>query len=256
MLSEIKTVICDFDGVFYSYDDPAFLGKSFYDMCDNANALAVMKHLPDIPYEKALRISEKSYNEFSDSVSAFIPMLKEMEIDVDKFRNGVFTDYHKILMAELKENHPKFLEKDFNQVAAYERLVGAVDFGILTHACKREWVEPYLQSKGLKKFFNDKDIIDLSDSNFIGKGKSIKPLEKIMSAMNADPATTLFIEDNLVNIKIAKLEWPEIITAEISTKKDAVKSNFSDILAPDKMVVYNQIVEDKFYAALYGHHYT
>lgn len=224
----------DIDDVHHSYEGAG----DIYDFYAHVKYLTLREDFPTLSPEDIRAIGRKSYDETGDGLLGFTSLAKEWNLisaeREDLFREGLFRSFHREKFQYAKENNMALLNPHTRTIKLLEQLRGHVQHGILTQGCLMNWVRPVLESRGTWEFFTKHACLDLHDIGYETKKLSTRPIQMAIAALGATPAQTVFLEDSVDNLKMAKIFNPDILTVLITRKNPEPEFEpFIDIHMPD-----------------------
>lgn len=227
-LSHIRAVIWDFDGVWYDYD--AIPNSGFYDLCDYAAASAGCKLVPWLNHQDSLDAARESYKKYHDGISAHIPYLMQTGLSESAAKKIMFREYHSTLFNDFKATCPELLDVCHDTVAALRKLPTHIHQGILTHASAGHWVIPFLKASQNGQFFPLENIVDYEDFDFKPKGFGPEGISLAFNKMGVHPSHTIFVEDSVKNLQVAKQAYPSLTTVLKSNAPDSLQDGVDFVI--------------------------
>jgi FMN phosphatase YigB (HAD superfamily) len=233
-VSNIKHVICDYDGVLY---DNALMAP--YEHMWNICRFKISQvAFPSLPFEELTKLSEMEFEDYLEIlISRHLPKdpTQKQVLDCKQKEQSLF---HKNLF-ELVTPHSEIVLFPTRSVTNdfYNLKKVGVTFGILTLADKKEWVEPQIEYMGLQNIFSY--ILDYHGIKFLQKEFSPEPVAPAMKLAGTTPKETIFLEDNPRNLKMAKESFPEMTTIWINSKEE--KPEFVDYQVDNLKQALNQV---------------
>lgn len=242
-LLKIQAIIWDLDGVHYDFAIASQSGISFYDMCVEAIAVTAVKSLgkDNLSNEEAEKLAEKSLKEYNDQITAFMPLVEEMEFNKRNFQTKMLHGFCDVLYGLVQENCPNLFKPDTETTTHFTKTMGHIKHAILSHACSQRWAIPALQLMHRLDFFHPDHILGFEDFHFNAKGLSAKAVTQALEVINTSAAKTIFVEDTARNLTIAKQEHPELTTILICKEPPTEPMDGIDFYAPSTLEVLKAI---------------
>lgn len=210
-----KVFLHDLDGVHYSYE----LFGNVYEFCADVKSEVVPKLLPGLTKEDAKKIGKESYLQTGDGLHLFIEMARDRGHDVDEFRDRLHADYHKLQLERVRNLVPQVLEPCDRTIDLFKQLSPSVRHGMITQSCRVEWASPILSAKKHIGFFEQDSVFGFREFGWQRKAASTFALSALMKHMDARPEQSVFIEDNLDNLKKAKELSGDLLTVFLCHSK-------------------------------------
>ena len=211
-LSHIRAKALDFDDVWYHETD--LPGDEMYNLCDNAAAIAACELLPSLAYDHSLELAKQSYKIYRDGISAHVAyMVEQCGYDQEEARDLMFEHYHRHKFKAMDRDYSYIFDPCEDRIAQLEYLSQHVALGMVTHSSRDEWVSPFLERNGTKAFVRDDHIVDYKDYGYISKAEGADGITLLMQRMGVQPYETIFVDDHLPNLLVAKEEHPELTVA-------------------------------------------
>lgn len=206
----------DVDGVHHGYEgiDDVF---GFY---AHVKYVTLQDDFPDLSREDIRLIGLKSYQETGDGLIGFVNAAIQYGVikpeRADLFREGLFRGFHKQKFEIVQERGYDLLIPQPRTIQLMKDISAHFTHGILTQGCFPNWVKPVLESRGMLSFFEIHACLDFHDVGYETKKLSTKPLQIALDALGARPEETIFIEDSIDNLVMAKALDPRILCVLIS----------------------------------------
>ena len=234
----IKTIVWDFDGVFYDYT------PVFYQACVDANSAAACDLIDGLTTEEATTLVLQSYTDHHDCFTGLLARATSCGIDSDQFCKDLQTGHHKNKFGLIMERCPELLAPNEELIEGFEmsRELG-ITHVVATHSCKREWTLPAIQQMGLAHVFSEERVLDYADFGFENKGVSARAVAQAMSIGNSQPHETMFIEDGLSNLHVAKADFPTMAAA-FKTNKPLVPEGI-DVIINSPLAVLHMLLDPR-----------
>ncbi len=214
-LANITTILWDFDSVFTQPD------HRFFNLCDKSNPLAASRIIPNLDYKEAHRISAKAFKEHRDTLIGFMPFAEKHGIPKKKLQTDIFKEFHSILRKKIVKIYPELLAPQEDNIAKLKQLKEYVTHCIVTHSCAEKWAIPNLKDMNEYQFIKkDNHVIGYDQYGFNNKRISPEGILLGMKRTGAQPRNTVFVEDTLDNLQMAKATCPEITTAWITNSNE------------------------------------
>lgn len=242
---ERRYCVHDADGVHHGYEeiDDVF---GFY---AHVKYVTLQDDFPDLSPEDIRRIGLKSYEETGDGLIGFVDTAIEHGIinpeNADLFREGLFRRFHKQKFEIVQERGYALLTPRPRTIQLMNDLSAHFTHGILTQGCFPNWVKPVLEARGMIEFFERHACLDFHDVGYVTKKLSTKPLQMALDVLGARPEETIFIEDSIDNLVMAKELDPRILCVLIT--KEGLKPHqdpYVDIQTPD-LVTFLEYARNK-----------
>lgn len=245
-LFNLKSVVWDFDGVFYSYDH--LPDRGFYRLCDEASAAAA-NELFGIEQEEATKMAKEGYAEYNDGLTIFAKHAQKESAGVDL--EEVKLKFHRLLHAHLlkivKHSYATILTRNHSTIDAFDQsTMRDIRHGIVTHGALNEWCIPVINNMGLLPYFQQQAILGYEDFGFNNKKLGTQGLELCMQRLNTlDPRNIAFVEDTLEHLKVAKNRFPALLTVwvnpNLGTQKNDNAPPYVDVVVSEPYHFVNAI---------------
>lgn len=196
----IENLVWDFDGVHWDYAQCPGTGA----LCNDIAASIALKVLPGLRYKEAIALSEKSYREHSNCIGEYTEWAKDRGLDHVAVRQEIYTRYHAALFNTLVTRHPQVFQPDQKRIHAFQANSKHINHALGTHSCVTELARPMLNRLGLKPFFHDAALVDLSNVDFVAKSQGVDLVKLALLRLKAAPEKSGFVEDTLANLERAK----------------------------------------------------
>lgn len=206
-LASRDAVIWDIDGV--KYDEKAI--PNLDPLCDQSCAEAAVHLLPELSFDDAHVLAQRSYNEYGDCLSAFVDWATQNERPAHVFQQELFELYHTTLLRYLWAEHKDVFAPSAKTIAAFAK-TPHIRHGSATHSFIDGYAAPLLEQLGISRFFNHSALIGMDMVGFARKSQDVASLNLALSRLNAAAETAIFVEDNLKNLACAKRLLPELVT--------------------------------------------
>jgi len=242
-LAQIQAIIWDLDGVHYDFAVATQAGASFYDMCVEAISLTAVKTLGknSLSYDNAESLAKESLQKYNDQVTAFIPLVDELQFDPREFQTKMLHGFCDVLYDLVQKNCPELFKPDPDTTAHFTKTMGHIKHGILSHACSQRWAIPALQLMHRLDFFHPDHILGFEDFHFNSKGLTAKAITQALELINTSANKAIFVEDTPRNLTIAKQEHPELITILICKQPPEEPTEGIDLYAPSTLEVLKAV---------------
>ena len=211
--------IHDFDGVHYDthlFDDVYGDIYAFYGQAKLKTARLLM---PGLTWsdEEIIQRGKKSYFTHMDGLKVYIDFATASGITENalEFRRSFHKEYHQAAFANAMRTHSYVIAPDPALLSAMEELKPFVRHGMVTMSCLQTWAAPFLQKMDMLRFFEDHALIGAEEVGFLNKKDSTQPLQIGMEKLGARPEQTIFIEDTIENLAMAKELDPRILTVHV-----------------------------------------
>lgn len=222
MITPVKAVIFDYDGVFHKY---SFLGpKTFYDLCLEmaARAIGVLSPL-DLPDKARKAIAVESYREFNSQTEYAKRALNICQRTLHRL-------YHEHLFDGLVDRHPEVFEHSKILTSSFNEMAAMLDHvAILSHASSEAFIRPYLEKLDILKCFNTVNGDEYKDTvfgqeeyGFYLKDRDYEPFEFIEKELGIDdPSSIVMVEDTATNLFIPKERgWKTVWLSEAGHNRE------------------------------------
>ena len=236
MLKYIKAEISDFDGVFYPLT--YIPNKGFSDLCDLSKVEALKSILPDVDEGLVKELAAMSYKKYGDGTAIFIPLAEEHGICQKAFRQAAHERFHDRLFINTMDMYPNLVSGSDSLSAKFAEVGKVVTQAILSHANINNWALRVLRFRGDEGVIKRENMWGLDDWGFILKSKSAKPFGMMLNHLSVNPEETMFVEDNLTNIKVVKEAYPNVTCAFVQNSDYPTPQAEVDKFA--YITVYNQ----------------
>lgn len=205
------TFVHDFDGVHFDCD----VGYHF-----RARAAVARMIFTDLSSEKAYRMCQDSLYLMHSPLAAFEEKAKDMSLDIQHMRQALHDGSYALAFTSLLCEKPALIIDQAEIRCAMDRLAQHdVQHVLLTHASLDNWVFPILERQGYAQHFNRSASKGFEDIGFVPKSASVRPLASSMLSLGVGPQQTVFIEDTLRNLEIAKNAYPDLCTVWVNAEK-------------------------------------
>ncbi len=204
-------ILHDFDGPHCNH----LLIDEYEAFFDQIKAEAAMHLFPDLCHEEAARMSRESSQIYHYGLEPFLGLAKKAGLDEEAFIALFHATYHQFTYKKISEEHPHLLEPCSKTLAAFRSLQGIVRHGLLTQGCFKNWTGPALTHQKTLEFFDPNCLLDHMGLGRRTKAKSPEPIRIGMQRLGVKAHQTIFLEDSLRNLQIAKEAEPEILTVYI-----------------------------------------
>ncbi|MCI5060086.1 MAG: hypothetical protein MRY79_03335, partial [Alphaproteobacteria bacterium] len=206
-LANRRAIIWDFDGVFYDFDQVPEGAPSFYDLCDEANAVTMCRLLKGLDYEEARRLARSSFDTYNDPVTGLLPLAKEYGYSEEDFTRETYYGFNDMLSQLVEKHCPDLFKPCVQTIRAFLGGAGYVRHGILTHSCRHRWAKPVLNMMRKTDFFDPDHVMGFEDFDFKPKGQGVEGLNELLGRLNARADQTIFVEDTLGHLQVAKAAY-------------------------------------------------
>lgn len=177
-LSHIDTVIWDFDGVFYSYQ------QTSREMFCTAAAKGALKLGLPLSMEEALAIAYRGA-EYNHEAKTFF--LEEYDIDPSEYH----LTFHEFVDDSFLKPCPN-MQACFPQAAHLKHVV-------MTHSA-RSWLKRAMRQLDIEKFFPEDTLYCFEDYDYMRKDSGRQPFETVLKKADRPPETALMVEDTAANL--------------------------------------------------------
>jgi len=211
--SKIRSVIWDFDGVFYDYHqlDPHIIKRSF----DTCAAEAATKLLPKIDPTRAFNIASVGYKTHGGSYLGFEDIAVEHGYDREDFRRKIFEEFHIHTLKSFAQDYPHIMQSDTDLIQAFEKSAH-LRHGVATHSCRDRWLIPIMTEKKILPYFRPAALIGRLQVDMADKALEATAIISAMHALQTTPKENVFVEDTLRNLERARLDiGPDLTTAYV-----------------------------------------
>ncbi len=228
LLQHRDAVLWDFDGVLYSYHfndiEPADLHHNFY----SANGKGAQGLIPSLSDEDAYRLGGESFVKYHDTVTGFLPYAEETGLDINEFKKQLLAAQLKWSFKHISENIPQLIApcEETNQLFA--DLDQFIRHAMITHANAQYWAEPVSEHLGVHNYFDH--ILGYDDFDFKSKGQSAYAVELAMQKLGATSEESIFIEDQIKHLEVAKESYPDLCTVLIEGETSIAQPEYVDIM--------------------------
>lgn len=203
--------IHDYDGVHYDY---AAFGD-VYAFLAGVKVEAVALLLPDLDPTDVRFMGTESYKKYGDGLKMYVDIAASRGFDAKEFRAELHALYHRIGHQRTLEQHSAIFDPCNDTNRAFDSLRPYTRHGILTLGCVENWTRPLLSRQNRLQYFEPQALIGFTETGFVSKTDSIRPLQMVMELLGARPEESVFLEDSLPNLKKAKELDEEICTVYV-----------------------------------------
>lgn len=207
--------ILDFDGVLY----PISLFKVMHKAGPKLLEDIYHRHGSGRISKKAARYIAKAAYSRADLISLYIAFSKTCG-------NKGWRSTRQQVLEEIHSSYAKIFLNKYKHIDLYNQMLCqkmkecralGVDFGIATNADIKSWTQHIAKRIGVFCFFNKRAIHDLSSCDFKSKFFSSYMVGQSAKGLGAqkDLSDCIFVDDNLGNLKTAKMGFPNLFTVYI-----------------------------------------
>lgn len=204
----------DYDGVHYRFadhPDPA----AFFAACAIQTLRETFSGVSD---DDIARIYRFSIQEHGIGHVGFFEIAQQRGISVDEFSGFFSREFHNTVYESMQSNFPQWATKNPQAVRCFRLLKGHVKHGLLTMGDVEVWAEKVLGHKGIIEFFDPNCLLGFEECKRYMKSKSDYPLGLAMEKLEVEPEQTVFVEDSIANLEMAKRAYPDIFTVLVGAR--------------------------------------
>lgn len=225
-----KFVIHDFDGVHLEEALFNAIYGNIYRFYARAKIKAADILLPDhgMNYDQILIVGRQNYLETGDGFAFFRHIAESRGMDTQQVYEKAHKLCHALAYAQAMESHEDNIIPCPETINGFERMKGLVSHALLTMSCVETWAKPLMERKRILGYFEEHALIGARECNFENKASSTYPLAVALQRLKARPEESIFCEDNLANMRMAKALDQRILTVYVS--QTATKNDIPDFV--------------------------
>jgi len=228
----------DYDGVHYRFadhPDPA----GFFADCAIETLREVFSGVSD---DDIAQIYRTSIQDHGIGHVGFFEMAHQRGICIDEFTGFFSREFHSTVYETMKSDFPLWAAKNSNAVRCFQLLNGSVKHGLLTMGDVEVWAEKVLGHKGIIDFFDPNCLLGFEECKRYMKSKSDYPVGLAMEKLEVEPRQTVFIEDSIPNLEMAKMAYPEIFTVLVGARHIHGELDCVDMQVPNLLSFLQEAV--------------
>lgn len=219
-MRNIKHIIWDLDGVLYEYH-PAYI-----EACYEAYAVAATKLIAGMDKETARALAKESYEKTHMPSRVFVDRFGlEETIYIEAFSDAL----------DISSLAP-------NPVMREKMLQANTTHNILTIS-DQAWAQRITKHLQLNELFPASSLITAEKCKRIHKAESTEPFQVALAAAQADPETTIMIEDTQKNLRHAKALG--LTTVWVHPKQGDEKQLYTDYMFVTPMDFLDYFIAEK-----------
>jgi FMN phosphatase YigB (HAD superfamily) len=209
--------IHDFDGVHYDthlFDD---VYGNIYQFYGQAKLITFRKMMPGLEWsdEKIIAEGKKSFLKHKDGLKVYVDfaLASGMTSNPVEYYEDFHRQFHKHAFdLAFRPNSGIIIQPDPGMLSLMGAIAPVIRHGLVTMSCLQTWAAPFLEKMDMLRFFDSNALIGAKEADFLNKKNSTRPLQIGMEKLGARPEQTVFIEDTIENLVMAKKLDNRILT--------------------------------------------